>query len=263
MQESPPPRLAGEDGRNGDVALTEPGVEKILSDFRHWLADLPTAPPPDLPAETVDLATLVRQFTALRQEVNLQTRASRTQLEQNAQTLATLTSVVEHLDDEPADPIDVLRPLLKALVDIHDALALAQKQVAKTRETPAIPPPPSVSLSLPSWTSWFGLESRIREAIAPLEKWAAARADDQSRALLDSLAVGYSMSLQRLDRALEQHGLERIACVGQPFDPETMEVVEVVRDDSLTASVVLDDIRPGYRHRDQLFRCAQVRVARP
>ena len=30
--------------------------------------------------------------------------------------------------------------------------------------------------------------------------------------------------------SLFEHALERVACVGEPFDPETMEVAEVVRD---------------------------------
>ena len=264
MHESPPPPFAGEVGRDGDIALNGPGIDKILTDFREWLTDLPAWPAPTTAAETVDLATLIRQFTALRQEVNLQTRASRTQMEQNAQTLTTLGQAVEHLSDKPADPVDVLRPLLKSLIDIRDALALAQNQVNKTREPPASAPPPSVSLKLPYWTRWFDLEATIRRAIAPLEQWAASPSNsEKTQSLLESLAVGYAMSLQRLDRALEQHGLERIACVGLPFDPETMEVVEVVKDESRSGSVVLDDVRPGYLLRGQLFRCAQVRVARP
>jgi molecular chaperone GrpE len=104
----------------------------------------------------------------------------------------------------------------------------------------------------------------MRGAVAPLQEWARARADaEQGQAILDSLVVGYTMSLQRLDRALEQHGLEPIACVGLPFDPEIMEVVEVVKDESRSGSAVIEDVRPGYRYRGQLFRCAQVRVARP
>ena len=81
--------------------------------------------------------------------------------------------------------------------------------------------------------------------------------------VLDALLVGYRMSLQRLERALEQQGLEAISCVGRPFDPETMEVAEVVREEGRTSTEVLQEIRRGYRWRGRLFRYAQVRVARP
>jgi molecular chaperone GrpE len=248
--------------------LTGAGIEAILADFRDWLAQLPEAPsagaaPESAAAEVVDLATLVRHFTALRQEVNLQTRASRAQLEQNSQALEKLGQAVDKVGQRSVDPADAVRPLLKSLIDVRDALALAQKQIAKSREA-TLTPPPTVTLDLPAWAHWFRLEATVRRSIAPLEDWARAQADaERNRQLLESLVVGYTMSLQRLDRVLESHGLERIDCVGLPFDPETMEVVEVVKDESRTSSVVLEDVRPGYRFRGQLFRCAQVRVARP
>src|SRR5262249_43099791 len=84
----------------------------------------------------------------------------------------------------------------------------------------------------------------------------------QLRQLLDSVVTGYTMSLQRLDRALEQQGLQPIPCVGQRFDPETMEVAEVVDRAGRTPSEVVEEIRPGSLWRGRLFRLAQVCVAR-
>ena len=36
-----------------------------------------------------------------------------------------------------------------------------------------------VALALPVWTRWFGLESTIRAAVAPLKAWARARAAER------------------------------------------------------------------------------------
>ena len=47
---------------------------------------------------------------------------------------------------------------------------------------------------------------------------------------IQSILTGYGMSLQRLERALEQYGLEPIAALGELFDPEQMEALEVVHD---------------------------------
>lgn len=271
MHEFAAPGSPGEAGGNGAVAmnpvamtpapLTDDAIERILADFREWLRE---APPPaeTTPTETVDLAAVVRQFTALRQEVNLQTRASRSQLEQNAQTLEKLSEAIEHLQEGEVaeEPDDAVRPILKSLLDVRDALALAQKHVAKSRDT-AASPPPAVDLKLPAWARWLGIEAMVRSAVAPLEEWSRRQGD--GRALVESLVVGYTMSIQRLDRVLEQHGLERIACAGRPFDPETMEVVDVVMDASRSSSEVIEEVRPGYRYGGQPFRCAQVRVARP
>jgi molecular chaperone GrpE len=69
------------------------------------------------------------------------------------------------------------------------------------------------------------------------------------------------MSLQRIDRALAQHGLEPLAAVGRPFDPEVMEVVEAVAGSGRPAGEVVGEVRRGYRRNGRVFRCAQVRVA--
>ena len=210
-------------------------VDRILADFRAWLETQPA----EIPAEShpIDLTTLVREFTALRHEVNLQTRASRTQLEQNAALLAELQQATQTDDADAAEP-ESNRPLLKALVEARDALGLAHAQLERTLKSP--PPAPSV------WSRWFG----------PV-------ADDRQREALEAVAAGYAMSLARLDRALEQHGFERIACAGLPFDPETMEAVEAVKEPGRTGSEVLAEIRSGYLLDGRLYRAAQVRVARP
>jgi molecular chaperone GrpE len=71
------------------------------------------------------------------------------------------------------------------------------------------------------------------------------------------------MSLQRLERALQQQGLEPIPALGLPFDPETMEVVEVVPGPGRTSTEVIDEVRRGYLRAGRVFRFAQVRVAKP
>src|SRR5438445_81263 len=84
-----------------------------------------------------DPSTLLGQLVALRQEVNLQTRAARSQQEQSAQTLEQLGQALDLLrrrQESPAlarapDAEEAVRPLLKTLLDLHDALALAAREV--------------------------------------------------------------------------------------------------------------------------------------
>jgi molecular chaperone GrpE len=70
------------------------------------------------------------------------------------------------------------------------------------------------------------------------------------------------MSVQRVERALRQQGLEPIPAAGQLFDPELMEVLEVVADSGRTSGEVVQEIRRGYLWKGRVFRFAQVRVAR-
>jgi molecular chaperone GrpE len=254
-------------------------IDRLLADFRAWLEAHPGAATEagefePLHEPALSLADVLAPFVALRHEVNLQTKASRAQLEQNAQALEQLRGAVDALR-RPAPPApafdDVLRPLLKTLIDVNDALSLARREALRLRDSlPATSPatlPPPVDVRLPLWARLLGLQTRVDIGLAPLRQWqtTATPVDELARLRqqVEALLVGYDMSLQRLERALQQQGLERIACVGEPFDPETMEVADVVRDPTRGGTEVIDELRPGYRWRGKLLRYAQVRVARP
>ena len=179
----------------------------MLEDFRGWLTAVgpgqaDAAPPV---GEEVDLYTLVSQFTALRQEVNLQTRAVRGQQEQNAETLCQLAETVDlhtgagRLHHQQRDPSadDGIRPLLKTLVDLYDAVALAGRELQCAGETlaatlrgleepasdsetkeicePNWQPPASVRPS--GWARWLGRREEDAGALFASWKaeWTAAR----------------------------------------------------------------------------------------
>lgn len=290
----------------------------MLSDFRSWLKQVATpgdrtVAPADstpAPAEPIDLHTLLAQFVALRHEVNLQTKASRAQQEQNTELLAQLTETLEALQQtqEKIDQADSqvedekLRPLFRTLVDLYDALALAQRELLRVQETiltsfkPLLltSPEPLGRLNeainqlvkienqhqrISFWKRWFAGEhedwrssleqvtrnltqhtQQIQEQLLQIEKVQPAL--NHILQVLVSVSEGYTMSLQRVERALQQHGLEAIPAKGQPFDPEQMEVLEVVTGSGSPAGEVVEEVRRGYLWRGRVFRYAQVRVAK-
>ena len=313
MSEFPPSDVAQDAAVPGVPALTPDAVEAVLADFRGWLTAVAagtTRPAEQPPAEPdVDLFTLVGQFTALRQEVNLQTRAVRAQQEQNAETLRHLAEAVASLSqaaaparqwrDTPTDDGDAVRPLLKTLVDLYDAASLAGRELQRVQEStsatlrlieeaagpggqesdePDWRPPASAQPS--TWARWFGGRAenagasfaawkaewtarRRREREASEERLRSAReAAERIRQTLAATAAGYAMTLQRVERSMAQHGLEPIPAVGQPFDPEQMEVLEVVLDSGLPSGEVVEEVRRGYVWNGRIFRYAQVRVAK-
>jgi molecular chaperone GrpE len=249
--------------------LTPEQIEAVLADFRTWLQQAAAAPPPEpAPAPAVDLHTLVSQFVALRHEVNLQTRAARAQQEHNSHTLAQLTEALEALRQSQAagqragqqSQDEALRPILKAVLDARDALALALREVQRVQDAirPGGEPPPQPAEPQPSfWARLFG--GRNAQLAQPAQPPQPTR--DRDRQLLESVLTGYTMSLQRLERTLQQCGLEAIPCVGKPFDPEQMEVVAAVPDSGRPAGEVLEEVRRGYRWHGRVFRYAQVSVA--
>src|SRR5438132_1334920 len=103
MSESATPGIA--EGAAGGSAspLSQEARVRVLADFETWLSEslAPAEAAGPEAADEVDLHTLLGQFLALRHEVNLQTKATRTQQEQNAETLRQLTVALETLQETP------------------------------------------------------------------------------------------------------------------------------------------------------------------
>ena len=297
MSDDAPPPLPGlpfeSDAAAGTLStarIESEHVESVLADFRTWLTEAQQAHAvePQPAAETVDLFTLIGQFTALRHEVNLQTKASRTAVEQNTETLKRLTQP----EKPPADPDEAFRPLAKAIIDIADALTIAWKQVEKAKatlepllielaepDTVLAPEPRSepkvetVPTEPPGfWARLFGvpnspafaLQKRAPETVVARQNTASTSQEvaDRLEPLLAGIADGYAMSLRRVERVLPQFNVTPIESLGQPFDPELMEVVEVVESDDENSGTVVEEVRRGYRWKEKMFRFAQVKVAR-
>jgi molecular chaperone GrpE len=266
-------------------------VEAILADFRDWLRESAPVTPDESPAaDPVDLHTLVGQFVALRQEVNLQTRSVRQQQEQTADAVQRYGACVESLealqrrqaDAQSQVETERLRPLLNGLVEAADAQMLAAREMA--RVVKALQAADSAAESLrnsrpePMRTTFLGRllgigriveeqQNRLADFEARLnDRLTGSPSDSQDgnrfRAMIEGAAAGLAMGLQRLERTLRQHGLEPIAAEGQTFDPEQMEAVEVVPGSTRPGGEVIDEVRRGYRLNGRVFRFSQVRVAK-
>lgn len=276
-------------------------IERIVEDFRAWLRQFSSWAAAPAAADSaageaaaVDWHTVLGQFTALRHEVNLQTKSVRTQQEQNAAMLGQLSQSVQLLEQtrkssqaaEAGQSEETLRPLLKTLVELHDALLLGYNEMTRLLESvlpelenqkdgsvpAAVPEVEPAAVALPFWLRWLGAGPIVREALQKQRERDGARiippirpdnaATERVQELLDSAVTGYTMGLQRVERALGQHNLEVMDCAGQPFDPEAMEVLEVIAEEGRPNGEVIEEVRRGYRWRGRVFRFALVRVAK-
>jgi molecular chaperone GrpE len=280
-------------------------VSAALADLVAWLNGQPASPAAvaeasALPGAGVDLHALLSAFTALRHEVNLQTRAARDQRDQAAAALEELRRALETMKQAQATAAqgqqaaleERQRPLLKALIELHDAAVRSVRETQRVAEVvrPLLEQPAPTTVDVPGpeavpdlprppwWARWSGAYQPTADALAALrrrlaacreaqarlavERQPAAEAAERARQLLASLGEGHALSLQRVERVLREHGLTPLDAVGRPYDPERMEAVEAVAGSGQAAGVVIDEVRRGYLWNGRVFRFAQVRVAK-
>ncbi len=99
----------------------------------------------------------------------------------------------------------------------------------------------------------------IAELLPALDNLERALASDKA-ADSSSLYTGVMMTLQQLGRLLQQHGIEVVEDLGQPFDPHRHEAISVRHDQHQPDQIILEVTQRGYCRGDHIFRPAKVIV---
>jgi molecular chaperone GrpE len=249
--------------------------QSIIERLRQWLEEA-RAEAGDLseeealvvqPAEErVGLLQLVAEFTALRQEVKLQTKGSRALAERTEQALAAMQQAVElfHAAEvkEAEAGRSAAKPLVESLMELDEALGrgravidTARRRILEDLTGHTQEQLDNLLLRLPGWRRWL-CRCWCRGAREILvQRMALAH-----REIFDSLVEGYNLILNRLQRAMKKAELYRIECVGKRADPNLMTVVELVDDPLRPPGLVVEEVRPGYYWKDKVIRFAEVRA---
>ncbi len=228
--------------------------EEILRRFEAWLDSVlgEEEPPPGVAAEILslletgtidgadnpyDLYSMWSAMTALTQEVKLQGRSFK-QLSETVAPVGELAPRLAEMEREAENR--ARREALDLLLDLRDrfgrGLETARAGLARLRE-----------LSRGGWRSkLLGHEKLMQPA---LETVAA-------------LQKGYVMSLDRLDEVLAQFDVREIPCQGQGFDPGSMQAVDLEETSQVPEGTVIEVYRAGYEWKGDIYRPAQVKVAR-
>ncbi len=80
---------------------------------------------------------------------------------------------------------------------------------------------------------------------------------------IQPLADGIQIVMRQFLDTLAKLGVERVATVGQPFDPAVHEAVQQVESADLPPGSIAQELLAGYHVGDRLIRPAMVVVARP
>ena len=186
--------------------------------------------------------------TALTQEVRLQGRAFQdltSGLEAQAARIgAELKSVYaerEKLLKAEAER-RARKQILGQMVDLRDRLVRGLESAKTCLETAKVPPP----------------------APGFLERWLGSvpRADNPALDAVAALIRGSELGIERLDQSLEEFGALEIHCAGQMFDPRRMNAIETEVSTAVPEGTVLEVYRSGYEWEGEVFRTAQVKVAK-
>lgn len=236
--------------------------EKALADFRTWLEALPETPPPaeDPGPESVDLLTLLSEFTALRQEVRLQNReqnkgvlALNRFIEDFQKTEATLGSLgdknrrmaeaITALAGEFEKVEDRIRNVVENRGD--DACQIQWKQdIEKTAVRPFLDVRDALVRGLKAARDASGHGGFFRATPKNIE----------------GVIEGYSMAIRRFDRALAAVGIRPVEAVGKPFDPKIMRAVDTRPGPVEKKGTVVEEQLGGFVRGDEVIRTAEVVV---
>lgn len=107
-----------------------------------------------------------------------------------------------------------------------------------------------------------------RFAASDLAQDILAVVDNLERALdsegsAEDLKQGVGMIHKQLEATLGRHGVQRVAAVGQPFDPSVHEAVMRVEEAGVVEPRVQDELQSGYTLHERLLRPSMVKVAVP
>ena len=113
------------------------------------------------------------------------------------------------------------------------------------------------------------LEDALRYAQLPLAKDLLGVVDNLQRAMQaaseaeqnGSLVEGVRMVVSQLQQVLKTHHCEPIASLGQPFDPNCHEALQMEQSSEYGANIVSRELSTGYRLHDRVLRPAQVFVS--
>ncbi|MFO7526262.1 MAG: nucleotide exchange factor GrpE [Ignavibacteriaceae bacterium] len=93
--------------------------------------------------------------------------------------------------------------------------------------------------------------------------------DDFERSLIhvddvknsSQIVEGIKLVYSKLLKTVEEQGVKRIECIGQPFDVNYHEAVMQMKNDSVPPHTVIEEIQSGYIYKDRVIRHAKVIVS--
>jgi molecular chaperone GrpE len=210
--------------------------EELRERFEEWLARVETLPEADEAPDAPDLYSFHEELAALRNESRKGNRKSAELFSQFSVSLGGFEEEMKRLRGqltrlETAQPTaqDLPRSHCLALVEMLDRLHRLRRAIERM-------PPPGRFAFLPPSAAWQEASKSLRQ--------------------------GFDILVTHLETLTAQAGLRPVPTAGLAFDPTSMVAVDAIATSGGPANVVLEEVSPGYRLRDEVLRPAEVRISK-
>lgn len=107
-----------------------------------------------------------------------------------------------------------------------------------------------------------GRETVLREILPVIDNLERAVAAAATAAEVSTVVEGVRLVLKSFQDVGNNLGLQRMAGVGERFDPALHDAIQQIESDEHPPGTVVAEIVPGYRLRDKLLRAAMVVVSK-
>lgn len=204
--------------------------DELASRFREFLDE---ADDHSVPAESIDLFRLFAELTALKKEVQIESRQLKAALDGFQEVFALLEKNNRQLEEELRAGRRRGEEMLNAgrksvfldLLDIYDRLTAGLKAM------------------------------RNLEPASFLFKWCG-----KERAALDAVKQGQEMTRRRVLDILAGYEVRPMTVMDRPFDPKIMRAVGRLWDKDRQPGTVVEEIKNGFWWGEAVLRLAEVKI---
>ena len=154
--------------------------------------------------------------------------------------------------EQSAEPIDELMSLKEQLADAEKRVLMAHADLDNFRRRNLRETQEQIKYAPGK------LMTEILEAVDNLGRAVESYENDQSG---EGLNNGVKMVATQILTMLEKHGCKRIEAVGQPYDPNFHQALQMQPSEEFESNTVMMDLRSGFQLHDRVLRPSQVFVS--
>ncbi len=105
-------------------------------------------------------------------------------------------------------------------------------------------------------------EKLLLKMIDVLDNFERAVVEIQKKEKDNDIMIGILAIKEQVKKVLESEGVSEIKAVGEEFNPEYHEAVDVVEEKDFNSGVVLEELQKGYLFNGKIIRSSKVRVTK-